>query len=206
MLRLAASMMFGVFLSGCAPEVGDGLASLPSTMRPAAEPAGFVRFCMRFPDQCDPRPDAARVLVIDERNWRLLNAVNRAVNVDISPEDDAQHYGRPEYWTIPTDGRGDCDDYALTKRKRLIDAGLPAPALRLAVVVSPAAGRHAVLTVATDKGDFVLDDMTDEIMRWDSTGYSWIERQDGANPMMWVSLQPIAKAVPKIRNARNAAD
>lgn len=199
MLRIAASVMLGVLLNGCAPELGDGLASLPSTTRPTAEPAGFIRFCLRFPEQCTSRPEAARVLPIDPQDWRLLNTVNRAVNAEIRPEDDEEHYGRPEYWTIPTDGLGDCDDYAVTKRKRLIDAGIPAPALRLAVVISPTAGRHAVLTVTTDKGDFVLDDLTDEIVRWDSTGYSWIERQDAANPMTWVSLQPIAiaAAVPK---------
>lgn len=70
--------------------------------------------------------------------------------------------------------------------------------VRLAVVTSPSAGRHAVLTVATDKGDFVLDDLTDEILRWDATDFTWIERQDASNPLSWVQLQP-STATPDTR-------
>jgi len=93
-------------------------------------------------------------------------------------------------WTIPTDGYGDCDDYAVTKRKELLDAGFPVSALRLAVVYSPRTARHAVLTVTTDKGDLVLDNMAETIVSWNATGYTWIERQAATDPMKWVSLRP----------------
>lgn len=95
------------------------------------------------------------------------------------------HYGRAEYWTIPTDGYGDCDDYALTKRKQLQEIGFPAAALRLAVVYSPRSQLHAVLTVATNKGDFVLDNLDDDIRPWNTTRYDWIEVQDAKDPMQW---------------------
>ncbi len=120
----------------------------------------------------------------------MLSKVNSNVNAAIWPEDDSRHYGRVEYWTIPTDGYGDCEDYALTKRKNLAEMGLPLSALRIAVVVTPSAVRHAVLTVVTDKGDYVLDNLTDDILPWDRTGFTWIERQDPTKAMAWVSLRP----------------
>jgi predicted transglutaminase-like cysteine proteinase len=145
---------------------------------------------MRYADQCKSTPGGKDTIALDQPMWLLLNAVNTTVNGAIWPEDDLKHYGRTEYWTIPTDGYGDCEDYALMKRRNLLQAGLPAQALRLAVVDSPASGRHAVLTVATDKGDYVLDNLSGEIRSWRATDYAWIERQDATNPMTWVSLSP----------------
>lgn len=196
--RGLASATFAVFVAGCA-SVPAGMPSaashLPDSRQLAAEPTGFTTFCLRFPDQCQTaRPGAGNVLALDDRNWQLLNRINRTVNDAIWPEEDALHYGRAEYWTIPTDGRGDCDDYAVTKRKSLAEAGLPASSLRLAVVISPVVGRHAVLTVATDKGDFVLDNLTDDIVAWNATNFTWVERQDATNPMKWVALQPVMTA------------
>ncbi len=153
-------------------------------------PPGFVSFCVRFPDQCEtPSGEPSDVSLTDER-WQALRQVNTQVNESIWPEDDETHYGRPEYWTIPTDGYGDCDDYALTKRKELIDRGFPELALRMAVVNMPTSGRHAVLVVATNKGDFVLDNLTDDVVNPQRTPYTWIEEQSADNPREWVSLQP----------------
>jgi predicted transglutaminase-like cysteine proteinase len=109
--------------------------------------------------------------------------------------DDIKHYGRAEYWTIPTDGRGDCDDYAVTKRAQLIAAGIPASALRLAVAVTPRSVRHAVLTVATDRGDYILDSLYDEIVPWHAPGYTWLMRQMPDNARSWESLKDPPAAV-----------
>jgi Predicted periplasmic protein len=176
---------------------GSSSAFLPA-QEAADQPIGFTGFCVRFPDQCSAPVAGKAVIALDTQTWVLLNAVNQAVNSQIWPEDDLKHYGRAEYWTIPTDNLGDCDDYAVTKRKDLIEAGLPMKALRLAVVNSAASGRHAVLTVATDKGDFVLDNLNDDIRSWTKTDYVWLERQDGADPMKWVSLRPrmVAQSQP----------
>ncbi len=189
----SAGLVMTLLLGGCATvpsAVPSASAPLAQGHQASAEPAGFISFCLRYPDQCTATPGGKDTLVLDTPTWLLLNAVNTAVNDAIWPEDDLKHYGRAEYWTIPTDGYGDCEDYAVTKRKDLLQAGLPAQALRLAVVYSPAAGRHAVLTVVTDKGDYVLDNLSGEIQSWRSTGYTWIERQDSSNPVTWVSLFP----------------
>ncbi len=68
-------------------------------------------------------------------------------------------------------------------------AGIPQAALRIAVVVTPDESRHAVLTVVTDRGDYVLDNMRDDIVSWDQTGFTWIERQASSSPLEWVSLR-----------------
>ena len=126
---------------------------------------------------------------LTDNNWRTMQLVNRAENELIWPEHDQKHYGRAEYWTIASDGYGDCDDYALTKRKELMGEGFPEPALRVAVVVEPNNQRHAVLTVVTDKGDFVLDNLRDAVVDEKDTDYAWIERQDPQHPLGWVRKQ-----------------
>lgn len=151
-------------------------------------PPGYISFCMRYPDQCDVAPKPAAKVSLDSKTWQLLQQVDEQVNNSIWPEDDEQHFGRAEYWTIPTDGYGSCHDYALTKRKDLIEAGLPLEALRIAIVVTPSAERHAVLTVATDKGDYVLDNLRQDLVPWRDSGYEWVARQDPASKSGWESL------------------
>ena len=151
-------------------------------------PPGFVSFCMRFSSQCDVPENQPETISLTSQYWGLLGQINRQVNNSIWPEDDERHYGRPEYWNIPTDGYGDCEDYALTKRKILIDAGLPERALRIGIVVTPHDVRHAVLTIATDRGDYVLDSLSDDIVPWNRTGYRWLERQDSGDVRQWVAL------------------
>jgi predicted transglutaminase-like cysteine proteinase len=164
------------------------MASIPNSTIVAAVPAGFVSFCTRFPDQCTAPPNAPTTVVLGAAQWQVLEQVNEDVNHAISPMDDQKHYGRAEYWTIPADGYGDCEDYALTKRKELMAAGFPAPSLRVALVVTWRNERHAVLTVASDRGDFVLDNLTGEIVSWDKAGYKWVERQDPTRAWGWVAL------------------
>lgn len=162
--------------------------ALPDSRIAAPVPAGFVSFCLRFPDQCTISKDQPVVVTLSSAQWLELQEINRAVNLAIKPMDDQRHYGRAEYWNIPTDGFGDCEDYALTKRRDLMAAGFPAPALRIAVVLTARGEAHAILTVATNHGDYVLDNLTNTIQSWDRTDYQWIERQDPAKAWGWVFL------------------
>jgi predicted transglutaminase-like cysteine proteinase len=162
--------------------------AMPDTHVAAQMPAGFLSFCTRFADQCNRPDNAPSFLMLDPASWATLIKVNQTYNRAIRPKDDKDHYGRAEFWNIPTDGYGDCEDYALSKRKALLDAGFPAPALRIALVLTRTRERHAVLTVTTDHGDFVLDNLNRDIIGWDQTGYEWIERQDPAKAWGWVAL------------------
>jgi predicted transglutaminase-like cysteine proteinase len=161
---------------------------MPSGLAKADVPIGYIGFCVRLPDQCKISQDTPATIALTPQSWTILTHTNHLFNESIRPMDDERHYGIQEYWTIPADGYGDCEDAALAKRQALINQGLPASALRIAVAVAPGFGRHALLTVATNEGDYVLDNMTQRIRAWDDTGYNWIEHQDPKTG--WVSLQP----------------
>jgi predicted transglutaminase-like cysteine proteinase len=115
--------------------------------------------------------------------------VNRHVNEAIKPASDAKTFGVAERWSLPLTvdktELGDCEDYALEKRRRLIEAGWPPGALRLAVATSRETGVHAALIALTEEGDFVLDNLVDEVRPWSQTDYVWLKRQAGADPAEW---------------------
>jgi predicted transglutaminase-like cysteine proteinase len=187
----ATSMTSSVADLTAARDPSDGLpvaTQLPDSHVPAAIPSGYVAFCLRNSDQCDLPKNGLTVTQLNAQTYELLTRINRTTNAAIQPEDDAQHYGPSDYWTIVTDGYGDCEDYALTKRKALLDAGLPAAALRLALVITASRERHAILTIATDRGDFVMDNLSDDVKPWTEVNYKWLERQDPKTPWRWDML------------------
>lgn len=152
-------------------------------------PIGFVEFCQRSPESCQPGHGKFRRLAMNEQQWLLVRMVNSFVNGAIAPVTDETLYGTPEYWTIPTDA-GDCEDVVLLKKKVLESKGIPEEALRITVVLDEHGEGHAVLTLATAKGDFILDNRRNEIRNWGSTGYTLLKRQSAQDPRKWVSLEP----------------
>jgi predicted transglutaminase-like cysteine proteinase len=46
-----------------------------------------------------------------------------------------------------------------------------------------------VLTVRTDRGDFVLDELRDKILLWFNTEYTYLKRQSSGDPSRWMKLQ-----------------
>ena len=70
---------------------------------------------------------------------------------------DLEHWGVVEKWSYPEDGYGDCEDYVLLKRRMLMQSGWPREALLITVVRDRKGDGHAVLTVKTDKGEYILD-------------------------------------------------
>jgi predicted transglutaminase-like cysteine proteinase len=93
-----------------------------------------------------------------------------------------------ERWSYPDDGKGDCEDYVLLKRRMLMQAGWPREALLITVVRDKKGDGHAVLTVKTDKGEFILDNQAEEILLWSETGYRFVKRQSQGNPNVWIAL------------------
>jgi predicted transglutaminase-like cysteine proteinase len=153
-------------------------------------PFGFVKFCERTPSECRQGPlEEAR---FETRGARLqqLDEINRSVNQAIEPATDLEVYGQTEFWTLPGSSKGDCEDYALLKRHLLMQRGWPASALLMTVVRDEKGEGHAVLTVRTAQGDFVLDNKTDDIKSWHKTPYAFVMRQSYIDPKVWVSLDP----------------
>jgi predicted transglutaminase-like cysteine proteinase len=157
-------------------------------VRDAKAPSGYLAFCDRNPGECRVPRGQPDTIAWTPEIWATLEKVNIAVNSTVRPLDDSEHYGITEFWTVPVDGEGDCEDYVLAKRKMLTLLGVAAPALRITVAFDKNNVRHAVLTVVTDHGDYVLDNLQDEILPPDQTGYIWVERQDAASRSGWVAL------------------
>lgn len=172
-------------LAHAAPRQSDlPVTTAAATTGEARAPIGYIGFCMRYAAECAPHTEA-RPLKLDAAAWTLLNAVNDDVNRRIQPITDKDHWGVAERWDLPFDGKGDCEDYALLKRKILIEKGVPTGALLMTVVIDREGAGHAVLTIVTDRGDFVLDNQDEAILPWTATGYRFVKRQSMEDPNVW---------------------
>ncbi len=60
--------------------------------------------------------------------------VNQQVNTSIKAKTDKDRWGIEDIRDFAEDGYGDCEDYQLVKRKRLVDAGFPRRAPRMTVM------------------------------------------------------------------------
>lgn len=117
--------------------------------------------------------------------WAELSLINSAVN-RLPYKDDVDLYHQEDFWERITTKGGDCEDYALEKRVRLLKKGWPLEALRLTVCLDETGVGHAVLAVDTSKGTMVLDNRHDRPMPWDSLPYYWIMQQEGQG---WVNVE-----------------
>ncbi len=152
-------------------------------------PPGWIEFCERQPGDCAGGTATPRDFALTSKAWRELVRVNKRVNETIKPLTDLEHWGVVERWSYPDDGYGDCEDYVLLKRRMLIQSGWPRETLLVTVVRDKKDDEgHAVLTVTTDKGDYLLDNQNEDILPWWKTGYRFIKRQSQSNPNVWVSL------------------
>jgi predicted transglutaminase-like cysteine proteinase len=179
------AILIGLSASARAADERVLYASLGDTTR---APIGWVEFCTENPGECRGGPSEPRDIVMTQPAWRDLVRVNRWVNETVKPMTDMDHWGVIEKWSLPTDGYGDCEDYVLMKRKLLIDAGWPREALLITVVRDKQGEGHAVLTVKTDKGEFVLDNQNESVVAWTETGYRFVKRQSQRDQNVWVSL------------------
>jgi len=174
----------------CTPEAAAASerpihVSTGETSRP---PIGWLEFCNEHPKECAVSPSTARDVVLTPRAWKDMARVNKWVNDSIQPITDLEHWGVVEKWSYPDDGKGDCEDYVLLKRRMLIEAGWPREALLITVVRDKKGDGHAVLTVKTDKGDYILDNQAENILLWWETGYRFVKRQSQSDPNVWVAL------------------
>jgi predicted transglutaminase-like cysteine proteinase len=154
----------------------------------ARPPIGWVEFCVEYDPECKTKPSVPRDVVLSTQAWGDLQRINLWVNTHVKPMTDMDHWGVVERWNYPDDGYGDCEDYALEKRKMLIQAGWPREALLMTVVRDKNGDGHAILTAKTDKGEYILDNQTGDILLWSDTGYRFVKRQSQSDPNVWVAL------------------
>ena len=154
----------------------------------ARAPIGWIEFCVAYEPECKTKPTPPRDVMLSVQAWKDLERVNLFVNTHVKPMTDLEHWGVVERWNYPDDGYGDCEDYVLLKRKMLLQAAWPRQALLITVVRDRNGDGHAVLTVKTDKGEFILDNQSQDILLWSETGYHFVKRQSQTDPNLWIGL------------------
>lgn len=170
-----------------------GTAYADTSFIPAYEevrPVPAVRkFCADFPAECRTTGSVAPFVLLPDRR-KELEEVNSDVNRQFVYKTDMVLYGVDEQWTLNS-RHGDCEDFAIQKRHRLLRRGWPSSALLITVVRAPEGNMHAILIAHTSDGDFMLDKTTrgpDPVRPWSQTSYIYIAQQSPQNPHRWVSL------------------
>jgi predicted transglutaminase-like cysteine proteinase len=182
---IAAAALAAVIGSASAANERPPFAAVGASVR---APIGWLEFCSEYAPECETKPLEARDVVLSTKAWKDLTRINRRVNDTVKPITDLEHWGVVERWNYPDDGYGDCEDYVLLKRRMLMQAGWPRQALLITVVRDKRGDGHAVLTVKTDKGEFILDNQNEEILLWSETGYRFVKRQSQSDPNVWLAL------------------
>ncbi|OHV60778.1 transglutaminase [Mesorhizobium sp. LCM 4577] len=152
------------------------------------QPVGHYDFCQRIPVECAQRTPKGSPVELTRKLWATIVNVNNSVNVRVKPRTDMEIYGVEEYWAYPDNGYGDCEDYALEKRRELMAIGVPAGDLLMTVVRQPNGDGHAVLTVRTSLGEFILDNLEPKVLAWNDTVYTYLKRQSTENSGVWVTI------------------
>ncbi len=165
------------------------VAQSPEATQPTARslvdaPPAFHDSCRRYQWFCSNRTNSAKPIgqadLLD-----LARKINRRVNRSVSPLSDPENYGAADYWTLPANGNGDCEDYVLQKYKLLLDAGVDSRDLSIAVVLNRQGDNHAVLVLRHSSGDLVLDSESRRIRPWNRTGYRFLAMQSGDDKTQW---------------------
>ena len=190
---VGGGLLFCAALFPAGPATSQSFGSLARSVAPAiaigeARPiAAWTEFCRREGRECEIDPGEPATITLSSRTWATIVSVNRHVNSILQAVTDEEHWGVADHWDIPTDGRGDCEDFQLMKRRLLVQEGLPRRALRMTVVVDEKGEGHAVLMVMTNRGDYVLDNKVNAVVPWYETGYLFVKRES-QDRIGWVSL------------------
>lgn len=153
-----------------------------------SQPIGHYEFCQKYSDECNQRSKMVAPPKLTDFGWKLIREINYEVNNSIIAMTDLDVYGRDEVWEYPTEV-GDCEDFVLMKRKKLMEKGFAAADLLITVVRKPDGEGHAVLTLRTSQGDFVLDNLEDDVKLWSETEYTFLKRQASFNTGRWITIE-----------------
>ena len=168
-LNLTASLLLTISLNAYPTTMSLPVVKIKSLQ-------SYHDFCQRNPGECEL--DTSDIISLNENIWALLNLVNTQVNQEIYFTLDINQYGYEEFWNYPTNGNGDCEDYALEKRRRLVQHNIPRGALRMITGFhSTKLYAHALLSIETDQGTLILDNETNDILWWDEKPYIYEKRE-----------------------------
>jgi predicted transglutaminase-like cysteine proteinase len=184
----ATLVLFGIVGLARSAPAAELQASYAAVGDATSVPYGWIDFCRRYEGQCDGGRQSPLDINLTAKAAKEIERVNLWVNAHVEPVSDMDHWGVLDRWDYPTDGKGDCEDYALYKRALLIADGFPRQALLMTVVKDEHNEGHAILTLKTNHGEFVLDNLHNELKPWDHTGYRFVKRQSQADENVWVQV------------------
>jgi predicted transglutaminase-like cysteine proteinase len=184
---LRVSVATAIFGATMNPPIAQASVEHIRFETPSLAPMAYTQFCLRYPTECRaPRQFRGGPIKLSADRKNEMTRVNLVVNARIAPE--ANHQGLAgERWLIDPD-RGDCNDYAVTKRHELMARGWPARALLLSEVVIGGGEHHLVLVVRSRDADLVLDNMTSKIVPWFKTSYRWVRIQKPGVSRLWTTI------------------
>ncbi len=146
----------------------------------SAPPDAYIEFCQSYPEACTL--GGASILEWTPVNRLVIEQLNINVNQEIVFVHDWELNGLDDVCDYPYQCTGDCEDFALEKRRRLVEAGFPSASLTMAIAYhTDQLFPHAVLLIESDQGTWVLDNVDDPIRCWDAVPYTFTsrERPDG---------------------------
>jgi len=181
---LLLAVVIGLGVWGGAAQAGQAFMH---TGGRTTQPIGHYEFCQREPGECRQKTPKQAPVELTRQLWATLIDINNAVNAAVMPRTDMEMWGKEEVWSYPTN-IGDCEDYALEKRRRLMAQGVPAGDLLITVARQRNGDGHAVLTVRTSHGDFILDNLEPRVLAWSDTDYTYLKRQSERHSGAWISI------------------
>ena len=128
---------------------------------------GFQDFAERYPSHpIITNTEVGTPVELTQEQFDSIFIINFAVNSLFKEKSDISGYGVGEYFDImfnPETDTGDCEDFALTKMHRIIEAGiLPAKNLQLIFCDVIGGGGHVVAGIQTvNRGFIILDNLFD---------------------------------------------
>ena len=143
-------------------------------------PDHYREFCSNYESACDLEGESLVTWSPDVRE--RIEAIHSEVNQETEFVSDREALGLADEWDYPRGCRGDCEDFALEKRRRLVEAGFPSASLTMAIGFHEVQFfPHAVLLVESSKGTWVLDNLYESVLCWDALPYIFThrERPDG---------------------------
>lgn len=186
--RRLAVILISLFVSAGAAAAEPGPMASMVVGAVTSQPIGHYEFCEKFASECGIKSRSTPAPKVTAAGWAIVRDTNRAVNGHYIARTDRDIYQKEEVWAYPA-YFADCEDYALQKRKELAARGFALSDLLLTVVRKPDGEGHAVLTLRTSEGDFILDNLDDEVRPWYSTQYTFLKRQASFNTGRWVSIE-----------------
>lgn len=183
-LAIVSGILFGI--SPGTINAGENRAHMDVTGF-TSQPIGHYEYCKRYRSDCSIRTSNIKPVKLTRKRWNDLVEINSYSNNTIAPLTDMEAYKTEELWVYP-ESYGDCEDYVLMKRHMLMQRGWPASSLLITVVRQPNGDGHAVLTVRTDRADYVLDNLDGKILPWNKTPYTFLKRQAAKHSGRWETI------------------